>query len=272
MKNRLSLAIGLGVALAVGLGWATWWGLQESREPVCDGRTLGSWIDQQEGSWLAASGSAGAGSRGEAQAAIRRIGTNALPALLRMAAARDSALKKRLMALAARQHVIKFHFHSEEYYHARSDAGFAGLGAIGKTAVPALVQLLKGDYDSVRIAAAYDLMWIGPEAEDAVPALVQCLQDPNFIIRFRATRCLGHIHRKPELAVPALIQCLGQSGVPKGETIAALMQFGAQARPAIPHLLPLLDVKDLMTRSAALHAIEQIDPEAAKAGVKPSPP
>ena len=53
------------------------------------------------------------------------------------------------------------------------------------------------------------------------------------------------------------------------ETIAAMSQFGAQAKPAVPTLLQLLDNRDARIRIAATNALLRIDPDsAAKAGVR----
>jgi len=226
------------------------------REPTYQGRTLTFWLSQLDASWMPP----GSSSRIEAEHAIRSIGTNALPFLLKWTAARDSLLKKNLMAWAKKQSLVKVRFHSDEEYHAKADGGFAALGDVAKPAVPALIELLNQRDTMVRVAAEYDLMWIGPEAQDAVPALVGCLNDSNGLVRFRATRCLCAIHMKPEVAVPALVRSLGQPGVPARETISALTQFGEGAKPAVPRLVSLLESKDPMTRLAAAHALHVIDP------------
>jgi hypothetical protein len=263
MRKRVQIA--LAVLLLVVVGVIAWQVLRSS-EPVYQGRPLSGWLDQWEKSSLFP----GSEARNQAQAAIRQIGTNALPLFLEWAAAHDSILKKKVMALAKRQSLIKVHLRSEEDYHARSDAGFSALGPMAKPAVPALIDLLSHEDDQVRVAAAFDLMWIGPEAQESVPALAKCLSSTNsWILRFRATRCLAHIHMRPEMAVPGLVQNLGQSGVPERETIGALVAFGAQAKPAVPKLLGLLEDKNPITRSSAVQALKLIDPEAAaKAGVR----
>ena len=48
----------------------------------------------------------------------------------------------------------------------------------------------------------------------------------------------------------------------------ALGAFGASAKAAVPHLMPLVNDKEGIVRDSADYALKQIDPEAAgKAGV-----
>jgi hypothetical protein len=61
---------------------------------------------------------------------------------------------------------------------------------------------------------------------------------------------------KPELAVPGLVQSLGQANGPERETIAALVAFGDQAKPAVPTLLRLLEGTNSMIRFNAAHALK----------------
>jgi len=255
---REQLFRGFSAALLAGVALWAFCLLLGPGEPAYQGRPLTYWVRQQQQSWLLPHSP----SRIEADHAIRSIGTNALPLLLKWTAAKDSLFQRKLVAWARKQSLIKVRFHSDEEYHAQADAGFASLGALAKPAVPALIKLLNHSDTMVRVTAEYDLMWIGPEAQDAVPALVRCLNDGDFIVRFRATRCLRDIHMKPELAVPALVHSLGKPGVPLRETIAALAQFGEDAKPAVPRLMNLLESKDPGTRLAASYALEVIDPAA----------
>ena len=53
------------------------------------------------------------------------------------------------------------------------------------------------------------------------------------------------------------------------QPLRALREFGAQAKPAVPNLLRLLNDRDELIRSFVTNALSTIDPEAtAKAGVK----
>src|SRR5436190_23064572 len=72
------------------------------REPIYERRPLTFWLSQHQASWMLP----GSPSRIEAEHAIRSIGTNGLPILLKWTAAKDSPLKKKLMACAKKQSLI----------------------------------------------------------------------------------------------------------------------------------------------------------------------
>mgnify|MGYP001599799890 CR=1 FL=1 len=69
------------LAVLGGLAWL----VLRVREPVYAGKPLSEWLRQRDE---------------ESTNAIRQIGADALPALLELAQARDSALKKRLLEIA----------------------------------------------------------------------------------------------------------------------------------------------------------------------------
>lgn len=254
MRKWVYIAAALMVLTVLGL---TVWEGKRVGEPVYDGKRLTLWVEEFDRDFLNRRGQAT-----PAEIAIRKIGTNALPVLLKMACAKDSALKKKVMAFLKKHPSIKLKLRSDQEYHAVSDGGFAALREMGKPAVPALIALLKHPDAEIRDTAGLDLMWIGPDAQDAVPALVKCLNDPDWRVRFRATRCLRDIHTRPDLAVPALMRSLEQPGVPKTETVAALLQFGPQAKAAAPAICRLLEDQSDMAwqaRCGAIHALERIE-------------
>jgi len=93
------------------------------REPAYQGRPLTFWLSKQQASWM----QPGSPSRIEADHAIRSIGTNALPILMKWTLAKDSPVKRKLMAWAKKQSLIKIRFHPDEEYHAKADAGYKNL-------------------------------------------------------------------------------------------------------------------------------------------------
>jgi HEAT repeat protein len=81
---------------------------------------------------------------------------------------------------------------NQQSWPIRSDASYI-LGQIGpeaKAAVPALIELLRDQYDDIRRNAIEALGRIGPEAKTAVPALRAALQDEEASVRQKAAQAL----------------------------------------------------------------------------------
>jgi hypothetical protein len=104
MRNCLGIAI--AVVLVILTGVFAWQRLR-LREPIYQGRSLSKWLAAYR-----LHGVAGVETwqvrleQQEADEAVRHVGTNALPMLLRMLRAQDSALESRFAGLATRQHLI----------------------------------------------------------------------------------------------------------------------------------------------------------------------
>ncbi len=258
---RISLAL-LLVAVLAALASS----LFSAREPAYHGKRLGVWVEQyyQEfDSWKRTGTS-------EARTAVRTIGTNGLPALLRMLGATDPPLKRKILALAKKQSLVTLPMRPAEHYRWLAGWGFSALGPMAKPAVPAIIELLKDKDPAVRAAAAHAFSSIGPEAEAAVPALVRCLDDRNNgLLQINAMMALGSIHTNGELAVPVLIEYLEG---PRREwnywscAIQALSLYGevGQADAAIPVLQRLVEDPDPNIRDAAARALRRMKTAAAK--------
>ena len=185
------LAPCLGV---VALGLAVWLFYPElvrglvypHREPVERGKRLGVWLDRYRKSFPAVGESAHDGAREDAEGAIRKIGTNALPALLKMVQAKDSAVSKMVVRV--------FGLPSEDYYHTQSADGFSILGTGAKPAVRDLIRALDDKGAGVRACAAKCLGAIGPQANEALPRLRQLFRDEMIgKVRTEATNAVAQI-------------------------------------------------------------------------------
>lgn len=137
-------------------------------EPLYHGKPLGRWLEEASFS---------AGSTLETTAAIQGMGTNALPVLLRMVAARDSDFKQGLANVGGARLQRFFRLVPAQHYHLMATWGFDALGPSAKPAVPALTKLLTASDEDVSSTAAYCLGVIGPAARPAVPLLIQCLSN-----------------------------------------------------------------------------------------------
>ena len=162
----------------------------------------------------------------EAYEAIRRIGTNGIPTLLRMLQSPDTpALKRRLLALAAKYGF--YHrppYHDPCYpgdlqlYHDPRDpedrrflarVGFGVLGPDAAGAVPAMIQIYRQDPSGKKgQAALFCLGAIGPSARQAIPLFMSALSTTDPVARDRALLALRGIHAEPELVMPTLLKLL----------------------------------------------------------------
>lgn len=140
------------------------------------------------------------------------------------------------------------------------------LGAEAAEAVPALVKAVADPDPQVRVYAAWALARLSTDAEPAVPALIDMLDDaaqpavgpPGWVM---ASYALGQIGPG---AVPALAKAV-QSHDPlvcRGAG-SALHLIGAEARPAVPALMKVLEEGHSSdTRISAIYALKGIGPEA----------
>lgn len=80
------------------------------------------------------------------------------------------------------------------------------LGRVGAAAVPALIPVLKTDYDEVRTSAVIALGFVGKPAHDAVPYLMPLLKDKSLEVRQATALALGCIEPDNRDLIPALKQ------------------------------------------------------------------
>lgn len=256
----------LAVLLVAGLGGLAWLVLRPC-EPVYQGKPLSFWLGgyysiQRERTGDEASYNQGA-------KAVRQAGTNAIPILLRLLRAKDTVLTFRILRLAQKQPFIKLRHSSALLRSTRAAEGFAILGADGKGAVPALIEIYEQNLPETRLATVAALGSIGPAAKPAVPLLLQGLNATNYYVRAAYITALGQIHGEPALVVPALLGFLYPDIEARGPAAEALGKFGPEARRAVPALVALLNDNAMGVRASAATALKAIDPEAAdKAGVE----
>jgi HEAT repeat protein len=116
---------------------------------------------------------------------------------------------------------------------------------IGRPSVPALIEILNGPDEALRVCAADALGEIGPAARDAVPRLIQAVEQPEpgdygETLHNQAILALGKIGPDAKAAVPILMGELGEDGVDTG-VVVALDRIGSP---------PSAKVVDLFIRDA----------------------
>ena len=266
------------------------WGVWRSDDPVYQGKRLSVWLADCSPNLEYFARRDEAPDREErrdtqhaleAAAALRAMGTNAVPYLLKLASSRPSVLWSKAESMQLDQWVL-IHLKSRRLYdwmrsrvekpwndHRRAENGFKTLGQRASPAVPQLIPLLKSaDWDT-RETAADALGAIGPAAQEAVPVLIQCINDPEERVEDSAVEALFAIGMKPEVAVPALAKLLEAEEGDFNRTLHLLANFGEKAKPAVPAILPFLETDDAQLRAKATNVLKQIDPQsAAKAGIR----
>ena len=243
------------------------WYCPRSDEPSYQGKTLTLWLLE----YLAVSDPGTLTKENgavitRAEKAVRNMGTNSLPYLIRLIQTKDSLFRRIAIVIAQHQSIVKADIRTEEDKRVMADFGFYALGPMAKSAVPALVELLKDKDFDVHSTAANSLGNIGPDAEAAVPFLLPYLNSTNQIGLEVAALNLGRIHAEPQLVVPALVEKLIVTNSPlqlRVATIDALASFGERAKIALPYLIPFLSDSDEYVRSSATNAVMAIDSSAA---------
>ena len=268
-RRILFTAIMLGVLCGV----AYWLIASSVPMPYYNGKSLTYWIEQfrQFGYGLR---SEDPGKMQQARESIQKIGTNALPMLLRMTAADGNSALEKVKRDLNDLKITHLHLNTAFDDHWTSTFGFLALGQIVSPATPELIVLLRHKNPETREAAVRALGNIGPGAESAVPTLIKCLDDPEWGMRFYSAQALEQVGKKPEMVVPVLIQKLDEShrATNTFQSIMSVLEAYKDyplTKTAVPRLIEFLTDSDYFCRSAATNALEKIDPAAgAKAGVK----
>ena len=283
MRKWVKIAL---VICAFTLAGQITWHVLAPGEPAYHGKSLRYWLK----GYHAANGSWNTATPQAADEAVRHLGTNAIPVLLKMLAEKDSASDIRLLRWSHTWrrwagklplvHVSPIpHLHSYESIEALQ--AFRALGSAGVGAVPELTRQLDlspppGNQGTIELVLAF----IGPAAKEAVPALLRRLQDVSPNTRGNSLFALGCIHADSELVVPEATKALGDPDPHvRTEAATALRAYGTKAHSSVPALVEavkqyspvqqasLLDPDDPVI--AAKEALKAIDPEvAAKAGVE----
>ena len=247
---------------------------QQKSQPVYNGKSLSAWlrdVDNEKPNHP----------NEQAREAIRQIGTNALPFLLKEI--NDPG------EIWSQLGQTNSFYKTREAYIRRSNVtiGFNILGPIARPAVPALVDLLNNGNNpgsaadalveidpqiaavaltdaltnkatEPRLAAAAYLIIVGTNADIAVPNLILCLKNKSPENGIMAST-LGDIHARPDIAVPALIRMLNDEDFQtRVESVRSLGEFGTNAISAVPYLERAANGQNRNFDSEVKSALKQI--------------
>ena len=248
-KSRVVLAIALLAALVV---WA-YFRAGRPPYPVFRGKALSKWTDEVDphtGQLTAA-----------ASEAIRLMGTNSLPYLLRETGTEDSELMDALYGIfdSSPPHQME--------HHERGVRGFRALGTMG---FDCAIQGLTNSDKLIRAGCAAALLEFGKGSNAMIQPLIGRLSDEDANVRAQATATLGSCSNYPSQMVPSLVKSLNDTNQRVQEMAAfALGNFGDESKPAVQALLKMLADPDPLLHLYTTNALKAIDPQsAAKAGIK----
>ena len=238
MNNRKrNLLIAVLALIICGLGLILFLSYEPSA-PVYNGKPLTYWLT---GYATGADRPDDSPERQEAERAVRQMGTNCLPRLLRMLQRHASPLKIKVRKLLQRQRLFDF----ASLDPGQDSEAFWALETMAPTASNAVSELIR-IYDSDSSAFAQQsipvLMGeIGLAASPAIPMLLRAATHTNAIVRNNAIYALGQIRADPDKVVPVLMKCLNDPDIQvEAQAIKSLGEFGTNARPALPALVERL--------------------------------
>jgi HEAT repeat protein len=231
-RRRIASITGV-LALLAFVAWLTF----HSSEPSYHGKSLSAWLDQarqnQEGAFAFFSD---IHLDTPSARAIRAIGKDALPTLLRMAHTRDTLLRRALGDLSEYHRWLGLHLQDPKSIHDKTAYGFLVLGPEAKTALPELISMLDEPAPEVRAMAAFAIGMIGPDGAPAVPALQRLITNSPAAYQSR------WVSRDVERTLAAF----------------ALGAMGPSARSALPQIELLRKDSDAGVRAAAEAAFIKI--------------
>jgi HEAT repeat protein len=191
MRRRSAIALFSLLAGAALLAMAA----TRLREPRYEGKRLSAWLAE-----LDFNGPADRAAHERAAQAVHAMGTNALPRLTAMLRAQDSALRRNLARLLAKQTVIRVQVTSSRRIQAIGVQGYQALGEAAKVNLPLLIRLMgeEGSPPEVRASVAVVLGNLGREAAPAIAVLSKATQNTNEEVRLNAILALANIQRNTD--------------------------------------------------------------------------
>ncbi len=230
-----------------GLGLIVWWGVVRS-EPNYQGHPLSYWLSRNYD---------------DSAEAVRAIGSNAVPTLLRKLQARETDWDRQLVRLARMQKFIKVEYDSVAGERSDAYAGLTALGTNAASATPTLIRLVaqKSDPDLSRQAIMV-LGEIGPPAKAAIPVLLDGLPSTNSQVRYYSADSAFRIGADPALVLPVMFRGFRDRGAWSFYKADDLMRsLGNRKVEAIPTLIALSVDTNASIRHDAIYALSEIKGE-----------
>jgi HEAT repeat protein len=229
-RRRIASTTAVLAALAF-LVWLTF----HSSEPSYHGKSLSAWLEQARQNKEFDNAFPDTHLDSPPARAVRAMGKDALPSLIRIARTRDTPLRQGMVDLSRQYDWLRLHPQRFEDIQMKAAYGFFVLGPAAKPALADLISLLDDPAPEVRTIAAFAIGNIGPDAASALPALQR-------LITNSVSANTSRNHATDERVLVAY----------------ALGEMGPAARPALPQLELLRKDSVLFVRSAAEAAFVKI--------------
>jgi hypothetical protein len=258
--GKRNTALILSLLLLAGL-WVGFWALTPT-EPAYQGRSASSWLDDIPGPKNSP----------EAHAALKAMGSNAAPSIIRKLRQSESTWQTKYRNLYPKlpARLAKFLPRPKAEFHYYDGAG--AFLDIGPSVEPILIHSLKDRSMSARGAAALSLGYLhvydGADIREAIAGLTEDLHDESKKVQLSAAASLGCIGPEAASSVPALIPLLNDSDTESGtsgkifirsQAARTLGKIGPKAKAALPGLRSLLAEKDNYLTVVTAIAIWRID-------------
>ena len=238
MTKSIRITVGL---LSVAVVGVFVWKTGQPSEPRYEGKTLSYWLEAGVlgrpsgdpprilGPWCK-----------KAEEAVRHLGTNSIPTLLRLLRAKDPppAMLKLLDRLR-KQSLVRIHYRYAMERNQKACFAFRILGTNAACAVPALIEIYEdGRSPFSQQCAAGVLGDIGPAAQAAIPALLRNVTNRDYDLRRTTVWAVGRIGGEPNVIVPVLRGVLKDPRIDvRDAAMVSLAAFGGHARSAVPEIL-----------------------------------
>ncbi len=250
------MIIVLAVCVLVGIGVVAFW--PGEREPEYNGKKLSDWLREYNNQWPP--WAPGAISQ-EAVDAVRHIGTNALPFLVKWI--RDDKdvpkWKTKLYDIAytcnsrfARTKALEI-IAQRQLLAYRATWGFEILGQSAGAAIPELTQVARDGNAESAFGALTALSYVGKES---IPSLLALANDRNFKSRIQAIGALGGMRRLGADAHPIVVCLIEHLKEPDPKIVCAtanvLGRLNLESEISVPALAGLLQSTDAGVRERGL--------------------
>lgn len=242
-RRRIARTTAVLAALAF-LAWLTF----HSSEPSYHGKSLSAWLEQARQNKEIENPFSDVNLDTPSARAVRAMGKDALPLLIRMARTRDTPLRENMINLSQHYGWLGLHPQRFQDIQLKTAYGFLVLGPVATNALPALISMLDDpDPDlQVRRLAAFAIAKIGPDAASAIPALQRLIT--NSVPPYPPSKALWD---------------------DVGMAAYALGAMGHAARSALPQIESLRNDPNFLVRAPAETALIKISGNGLDAFLEP---